>query len=432
LVRALPSVWVAGEIQRVRRSRNGHLYFELVEKGKADQIIGKLEGVVWRRDLERIERSLREFEQSLVDGIETRCRCEVDFYPPFGRLQLVVRDVDPVFTLGQLSRRRRETLRALTEAGLTERNRSLEMPAVPMRIALVTSEGSAAYRDFVAALAASGYGFRVFLVHTAVQGITAEREIVAALGSAREIEVDCIALVRGGGARSDLAAFDSRRVAEAVARSAVPVITGLGHEIDESVTDLVAHTRAITPTQAAEKLVQLVRRSDERVEVAGRAVVALSRATLDHARVRLSGFERDLRVAGFRLQSEQRRLTTVAELLRRAAQSRVREGFETLYRLEARFVLATPRTLAVAERVLEERWSRLSEEVFRRLKKAEVELSSLSRLSVQLAPDRILARGFSITREVRGRVLRDPGQVSRGSRIETQLAGGLLVSVVGE
>src|SRR5581483_3981355 len=220
---AFPGVWVSGEVQRLRPSRNGHLYFELVEKGQGDQIVGKLDAVIWRTDLQRLKKELQTTGQELVEGIEVRCLAGVEFYPPGGRMQLCVRELDALFSLGLLARRRQETLAFLAEAGLLERNRALPLSPVPLRIGLVTSHGSAAFHDFVTTLRDSGYCFEVTLVHAAVQGPLAEREVASALRALARLGVDCAVLVRGGGARSDLAAFDSRRIAEAIARLPVPV-----------------------------------------------------------------------------------------------------------------------------------------------------------------------------------------------------------------
>ncbi|MFP5288402.1 MAG: exodeoxyribonuclease VII large subunit, partial [Thermoanaerobaculia bacterium] len=239
---AFNSVWVVGEAQRVRPSARGHLYFELVEKGERDEIVGKLEGVIWKGDLLRVQRILGASGQKLRDGMQVRVRGSLDFSAPAGRLQICVRDVDPAFTLGLLEQRRRETLAALAAAGLMERNRALPIPDLPLDIALITSHGSAAYHDFLSGLQESGYGFRVIFVHASVQGKEAEREVVSALASLRGLPIGLAVLIRGGGSRSDLAVFDSRAIAEAIAMAPFPVLTGLGHEIDRSIADMVAHT----------------------------------------------------------------------------------------------------------------------------------------------------------------------------------------------
>ncbi len=266
LADSFPPLWVVGEVQRVRPSQRGHLYFELIEKGQGESILAKLDAVLWRSDHERVRSVLAAQGLAIVEGVEIRLRASVDFYGPAGRLQLVVREVDPLFFLGQLERRRRELLAELASAGLLERNRELPLPELPLTVGLVTSEGSAAYHDFLTTLAESGYGFRVLFVHSAVQGKGAEQELVSALELAGSLPLDCLVLVRGGGSRSDLAVFDSREVARAVALCPVPVVTGLGHEIDQAIADRVAHTAVKTPTKAAELLVARVAEAEAELD----------------------------------------------------------------------------------------------------------------------------------------------------------------------
>ena len=181
LEEAYRGVWVVGELHRGRRSQNGHFYFELVEKGRGDEIVGKLDAVIWRKDFERVARVLQQAEQQLDEGQQLRCWGQLDFYPPTGRLQMVVRELDPLHTLGQLERRRRETLAALEREGLIGANALLPLSPLPLRLGLVTSKESAAYHDFLTGLKASGLGFKVLLVHAAMQGARAELEVASAL-----------------------------------------------------------------------------------------------------------------------------------------------------------------------------------------------------------------------------------------------------------
>ena len=385
---AFPSVWVVGEAQRVRPSARGHLYFELIEKGERDEIVGKLDAVIWKTDFAKIQRLLAVSEQRLSDGVQVRCRASLDFYAPSGRLQLCVREVDPAFTLGLLERRRRETLAALTAAGLLELNRGLPLPDLPLSVALITSHGSAAYHDFLSGLAESGYGFRVLFLHAAMQGREAEREVVSALAVLARLGVDCAVLIRGGGSRTDLAAFDSRAIAEAIARAPFPVLTGLGHEIDRSIADLAAHAAFKTPTKVAEFLV-------ERMAVADQA------------------------------------LTDLRQALARQALEPLRAGREALGRAERGVSLARLRLAAAAARVEEHARAlgRLGRSV---LREAAATLQGLERLCLQLAPERTLERGFSLTRDAAGRLVRQPEQVKPGDLIATRVAGGGFRSRVEE
>ncbi len=432
LNRAYFSVWVAGEVQRLKRHRSGHLYFELIEKGEGDKIVGRLDAVVWRKDRERVERMLARSGLEIVEGQQIRCRANLDFYAPFGKLQLVVRDVDAAFAEGRLAARRRETLEALAAAGLLELNKAHALPELPLRLALITSEESAAYHDFVSTLGESPYGFRVLFVHAAVQGANAERELVSALRTAARARPDCAVLIRGGGSRSDLAVFDSRAVAEAIARAGFPVLTGLGHEIDQSVADLVAHTSLKTPTKVAELLVQRVERADRALEALRTAVRRAATLPLVRAAEELRRIERALRLSGFRVTAARERLVAAAATLVRSARRRMAAGEERVLEISGRLRVVAPRLLAGRRRQPAELGGRIAALARARLREATAKLDGCSRLSAQLAPERTLERGFTMTRDGRGRILRRVSQVTAGERITTILSDGRLTSRVEE
>jgi exodeoxyribonuclease VII large subunit len=439
LAEAFASVWVAGEVQRIKQGTRGHVYFELVEKGGDDAIVGKLDAVIWSADFQRVKRMLAATGQRLAEGVQIRCRGNLDFYGAGGRLQLTVREVDPTFTLGLLELRRRETLAALTAAGLLERNRSLALPELPLALALITSEGSAAYHDFLSGLRESGYGFRVLFVHAAVQGRDAEREVVSALrvvaaamaGSASMPgRIDCAVVIRGGGSRTDLAAFDSRAIAEAIALAPLPVLTGLGHEIDRSIADLVAHTALKTPTKVAEFLVERVARLDLAVEELRRAIRREALAPLARAREALGRAERGVSLARLRLAGAGAHVEEHARALARLGRSALRAARRHGEELRGRLVLAAPRLLERAVRERRRRAERVCGGARGHLREARATLQGLERLAAQLDPQRTLERGFSITRDAGGRLLRHPDQVASGAALVSRLAGGLLHSRV--
>ncbi len=426
----LPTAWLTGEVQRLRRSSRGHLYFELVEKGRRDDVLAKLEAVIWRSDLEAIERDLAENSQTLVDGVEIRCRAQVDFYPPFGRLQVVVRRVDPEFTLGLISRRRRETLRALHEAGLLQANKELHLTEIPLRVGLITSYDSAAYHDFVSTLEQSGYGFAVDFLHSAVQGREAESELASALRRARSLPIDCLVLIRGGGSRTDMAVFDSRRVAEELARARVPVITGLGHEIDEAVADLVAHTKTKTPTQAAEFLAARVRSADARLTDLTEGVVRSARAPLAAKRLSLQRLSREFSRARYQVSAGVSRLSVLVRRLRSGAGARLAAavGRSSAQRSQLRAVASV--RVRQAEAKIDQLGVRASRSSSAEMRRQSATLTNLERLCRQLSPERTLRRGFSITRGEDGKVLRAATDIAPGSRLQTQLARGVVNSRV--
>lgn len=432
LEHAFPALWVAGEAQRVRQSRNGHLYFELVEKGRRDTILAKLDAVIWRSDHQRIRRQLEHNGQRLSDGQQIRCFARLDFYGPGGRLQLIVRQVDPLFTLGLLEQRRREVLSALATAGLLETNKGLELAAVPLRLGLVTSDKSAAYHDFVTGLSASGYGFTVLFVHAAMQGREAEGQVASALtllGDHRD-HLDAVVLIRGGGSRSDLAAFDSQTIAEAVARCPLPVITGLGHEIDQAIADRVSHTSLKTPTMAAELLVDRVRRAELALDDYTALLARLAQRGIDRAREAVRRSDHLVTVARLRLQSARHRAEDTARSLGRAARKQLQEGDRRIDELERRIASAAQRSIERRRGEPDALIRRLAELAKGILRTRTAELDGLTRLCHGLSPQRVLDRGFSITRDSAGTIITRPEQVTPGDTIESQLADGSITSRV--
>ncbi len=425
-------MWVAGEIQRLRPGRNGHLFFELVEKGEGDAVVGRLEGVLWRTDHLAVRRALASAGQSLAEGLQARCWAHLDLYPPSGRLQLVVREVDPAFAPGRLAARRRETLAALAAAGLLDRNAALPLAEAPLAIALVTAVGSAAYHDFLSTLAESGWAFRVVAIDAAMQGVEAERSIASALAAAGALPVDAIALVRGGGARSDLAAFDSRRVAEAVARSGLPVVTGLGPEIDLSIADRVAHTAVKTPTGAAEFLVSRVESADHELVRLERELALAAARDLATARGRLARLERAAGAVDVRLALAGARLERLAELVVREGRRVPGRRGADLGQLSDRLRRAAPRQLLLRRDAPSALGRSLVRAAQTRLRLLDARLEASAKLRVELGPERVLGRGFSITRDAAGRLLRRARQARAGERITTELAEGQLLSRVEE
>ncbi len=436
VVDAFDGIWVVGEVQRARQSQRGHLYFELVEKGRADRIVGKIDAVIWQRDHLRVRRSLSASGQEIVDGQQIRCWGQVDFYGPAGRLQLVVRDVDPLFTLGLLEQRRRETMATLAKAGLLDRNQQLALADVPLDIGLITSSGSAAYHDFIAGLVESGYGFRVHFVHAAMQGAEAERQVVAALRSFGNLSSSggqapaVIVLIRGGGSRSDLAAFDSRRIAEAVARSPLPVLTGLGHEIDQSIADQVSHLAFKTPTKVAEFLIERVALAERSIAACGEALRQLAGKKLQQAEQSLRRCEQLAPVARLRLQGASRTVDHHARLVGRASRQRLFEAHRVTGELAGRMRVAAPRLVDRHRGRPEQVARRLVGVATGRLRESLAVLKGVSRLCAELSPERVLERGFSITRDSRHNIVREPSGVQPGDRIVTTLAGGTLDSLV--
>ena len=266
---ALP-LWVGAEISEIKVNYSGHCYLELVEKGGGGTPTAQARAVIWRSNYPRIAGYFEaETGQKLVAGIRILAKAVVTYHELYG-FSLQILDIDPSYTLGDLERQRQQTIARLQQDGVWELNRETAMPAVVQRIAVISSANAAGYRDFCKELERSPYAFRTQLFDAFMQGDSAEASIIAALCAVadRQEAFDAAVLIRGGGSRNDLRCFDAYRLCSYVAQFPLPVVTGIGHDKDTSVADLVAHTALKTPTAAAGWLVERAAAFESRLDSA--------------------------------------------------------------------------------------------------------------------------------------------------------------------
>ena len=356
-------VWIEGEIEGLKRP-NPHLYFSLIENvdgKKAQANISLFAG-----NLRAIQTKLRQQGLELKDGLRVRLYGIPEYYAPFGKLSIKAEDIDTQFTVGDVAAKREALLKALLEKGVDKLNKRRPVPLVPLRLGVVSSSQAAGWADAERQLLESGFGFSVSFIDVRVQGDDAPPQVVAALNTlSRRDDIDVVLLMRGGGSKSDLAAFDDERIALAISQCRHPVFTGLGHQIDTSIADIMAHTAHKTPTACAQAVIALVEE-----------------------------FLSDLASA-----QNQLRLLTGNSLLR--ARGRVSMAIERL--------TTRPRNaLERQKQILEMR-------------------ASTVRL---LDPAVTMARGWSITRDNDGNVVRSTDQVSAGDVLVTSLAQGSITSRV--
>ncbi|MBQ2787757.1 MAG: exodeoxyribonuclease VII large subunit [Bacteroidaceae bacterium] len=258
---AMPSrYWVTGELSEVRETTAGHCYIELVQRNEATgELVAKARGTIWARTYALLRPYfVEETGQNFVAGLKILVQVSVDFHELYG-FALDVCDIEPAFTVGDMERRRRQIIKRLEDEGVIGLNKELPFPMLPQRVAVISSPTAAGYDDFCDQLAANAYGF-VFYTHlfpSPMQGAKVEEGIIAALGMiARNLDLwDVVVIIRGGGATSDLSCFDTYDLANNCAQFPLPIITGIGHHRDDTLLDIVAHTRVKTPTAAAELLV---------------------------------------------------------------------------------------------------------------------------------------------------------------------------------
>lgn len=406
------SYWVEAELSEVRE-RSGHCYMELVQKDlTGNSTVARASARCWRSTWASVRPG---FEQVTGEhfraGLKVLLQVHAQFHENFG-FSWIVTDIDPAYTLGDMARRRQEIIRILKEEGVFDLNKELCLSLFASRIAVVSSESAAGYGDFCNQLDTNAYGFAfsVRLFPAVMQGERTEGSIISALDAinSEADDFDCVVIIRGGGAVSDLSAFDSLALAENVANFPLPVITGIGHERDESVLDMVANKRVKTPTAAAALLIENLKHTYDRiVQAQERISVSVSRR-MDYERVRLE------RVSG--------RIPVLFSLVKTRQQARIDSLF-------ARVGAAAGRIVAEERLRLDRLSVALAPTVRQRLSAENHRLELLGQRISAVDPAILLHRGYSITLH-NGRAVYSPDQLSDGDVIETRLAEGNVRSVV--
>jgi exodeoxyribonuclease VII large subunit len=457
LRRAFPEeVWVRGVIRNLSRGRGGGVrgdspaptrgggwgsgrmvWFDLIEPAPGGDLskppLATLPVVLFDDARRQVNARLGAGGNAvrMVDGTEVRVRGRPGYWPRGGRLQLQMSDIDPDFTLGRLAADRERLLRRLDAEGLLARQAGLPPPLVPLRLGLVTSSGSAAEHDVLDELRRSGIGFRVFRADVRVQGYDAARSVARGLGAVAARGVDAVLLVRGGGATTDLAAFDSELIARTIAGLDVPVLTGIGHDIDRTIADEVAHQAYKTPTACAQAVVDDVRAFRRRTLEVWQDIAVTVRRRLRAESVRLSACGRHVAVATRQgLAAADRDLAARPRRVRRAAAGALDRSARLLERAAGRTSSSARGHLRGRELALGVVGQRLAHRPPRLVAAAAHDLDRLEAQVRALDPARTLARGWSITRDARGRVLRSVAAVAEGDALMTTLADGEVRSTV--
>lgn len=406
--------WVRAETSDVRTHlSSGHCYLEFIEKSPSTgQLLAKARASIWAKTFRMLKPYFEtETGQAFASGLKVLVRVSVEYHEVYG-FSLNVVDIDPAYTLGDMVRRRMEIIRQLQEEGVFTLNKELLLPALPQRIAVITSPTAAGYEDFLNQLAHNkrGYPFYTRLFPALMQGEKTEASVIAALERIYR-HADCfdaVAIIRGGGATSDLNSFDSYLLAAHCAQFPLPILTGIGHERDDTIVDLVAHTRMKTPTAVAEFLIG-------RMDAAAEEVAGWQQA--------VSAWAID------RLTTQKNELQTLAARLPGLAAQRIERNRSALHLLAGR--LPAVASGWAARRQTEAETLRL------RLKNGLSSLLSEKRRSIELteqfvkmaSPEYILRRGYSLTLKA-GRIVKQAADVEPGEEITTRFADGELRSRV--
>lgn len=383
-------VWVRAEISEMHENVSGHCYLDLIEKADdTDVLVAKQKATIWAFTYRMLKPYFEsETGATLRAGMKVLLLCEVEFHEVYG-VSLNVRDIDPTFTVGEMAVRRAEIIRRLTDDGIVDMNKQQPLAPVPQRVAVISSATAAGYGDFCDQLRNNvfGYTFYTKLFPATMQGAQTEQSVVAALDKICDFidNFDVVVIIRGGGATSDLVAFDNYNLALHCAQFPLPIISGIGHQRDESVVDLVAHTRVKTPTAAAEFLV-----------------------------ARINDFEKN-----------------IDEMAQNVAFSAREVVHDELLRLQQRIA-----RLGVVQRVCVRHDAALQHLMMRLRNAAKIAISSeekrmaLVEKSIEYAdPATLLQRGFTLTTK-HGKIVKSVCDVAPGDIVTTHLADGAFTAMV--
>lgn len=430
----LAGVWVIAELSDVRMS-GGHCYMELIEKNSSGQTIAKLKANIWRNNYINLRHKFfGATQREITTGIKALVRGTATHHPLYG-LSFNIYDIDPSYTVGDMERLRREILLRLHKEGVAMFNKSLPLPPAPQRIAVISAEGAAGYGDFMNQLTRNSEGFVFYpcLFPSVMQGDKVSESIRNALlliESTAEMW-DCVAIVRGGGATTDLNGFDDYELAKAVATCGLPVVVGIGHDRDKNVLDELAHTSVKTPTAVAAFFIDRLREAYDRIV-----------GTAD--RIRIYSTEM--------LRGEERRLSTIQGVIPQLALRRINDAKAKLHLISGKLPILTQSRIT-QENLKIESWknsignfgaSRIGKEHLRiesyinllknisvtGFRKESQRIENIESMIRVLDPQNTLKRGYSITR-INGKAVKNREEVRKGDKLITTLQNGEIESIVG-
>ena len=411
-VESTPAVWVRGVITQINeKARVVYLSIAYFEEGNVNPL-ATVPLYCYSAKFAAIRAKVENYPQpfTLKEQLKVSFLIKADLYIPYGKLQAQILDIDPVYTLGELALTKSAILKRLALEGLLEKNKSLTLADVPIRVGLITGEGTAAYKDFTTKLAESPFNFKVKTAYAKMQGTDTEPTILAALEElAKDSELDVVCIIRGGGSKTDLNFFDSEALCRAVANYPLPVFTGIGHEIDRSLLDEVAYQSCITPTDTAKRLI-------DRVADSWNQMLSLAQGIALQTKDLVTSFKQELTYTGNALQQK------VNALLQREAMKL------TLYKGNMQ------KDLQFIFRGEQDRIDRNSEGLHqgtRKILDLEKSKFNLMELRVKNAdPETTLSKGYTLTLDANGKFVRNKSQLKPGDTLTTRFKDGSVISVV--
>ena len=432
----LQSRWVIAELSDVSE-RGGHCYMELVEKDDRGVTIARLRGTIWANNFAyKIKPKFEQITgQKFKSGLKVMLFGSASFHEQYG-LSYNITDVDPSFTIGDMERIRREIIETLTREGVVNCNRMLQMPRVPQRIAIISAKGAAGYGDFMNQLQSNPVGFKFYthLFEATMQGETTSNSVIKALN---DIEMtidlwDCVVIIRGGGATSDLNGFDNLELARRVATFALPVVVGIGHERDLTVLDDIANVRVKTPTAAAEWLIMCAQQTLDQALALANQVARYVKDRTSGASKQLSHIEGTIPIiAKQQIIKSKSNLAAIASALPYMTKNKILSANRTIDALARDVQHSAIGKISAAQTYLKTMSDALANAAPKAIVNQDKRLKALENIVEALSPQKTLKRGFSLTK-VNGKTVKSVDQLADNDVITTYLADGEITSVVNK
>jgi exodeoxyribonuclease VII large subunit len=435
---ALPDMyWVIAEISEIKENYAGHCYMELIEKHPDEKNVrARAKAIIWSSRYRFLKSFFENITgESLKEGLKILVKTKVEYHELYG-LSLVISDIDPAFTIGDMAMKRQQIINRLEQEGVFLMNKELEFPAVPQKIAVISSKNAAGYSDFINQLTGNSYGYVFYtaLIETPMQGTETENGVIGALDKIAENShiFDVVVIIRGGGSQSDLSWFDSYNIAYYVTQFPLPVITGIGHDKDMSVTDMVANRSLKTPTAVADFLIDCVAEAENHLAEMSSEITDSSRIIIEKNRYLVETFSiRLLPLARLMLSVIKDNLSgKIIEIINTGKENTFRAGL-TVANQESRLISDTKSFSSGKELLLERVIQNLAVLTSGALSSNNIRLAGLENTLNILKPENVLQRGYTIT-SLNGSVLKLSDQLKTNDLIDTQFSDGKVRSRVVE
>ena len=433
---SLPEMyWIVAEISEMRENYSGHCYLELIEK-QADEknIRSKARAIIWSSRY-RFLKSFFENStgETLREGIKILVKIKVEYHELFG-LSLIISDIDPSFTVGEMAAKRQQVIKRLGDEGVISMNRELDLPAVPRNIAVISSKNAAGYSDFINHLRANSFGyiFHTALFDTTMQGAETEQDVINSLNKiADTFELfDVVVIIRGGGSQTDLSWFDNYNIAYHITQFPIPVLTGIGHDRDMTVTDIVAFRSLKTPTAVADFLIDSVAETENHLTDISRAISELTRMIIEKNKSRLEVSRMRLIPVSRMMLSDAKEILSIKiiEIINLGKEVILKAGIVPS-NLATRLFSTVRTYTSNRESDLAGKSRNLITISSNALIRNNASLLQLEKSLVILNPENVMKRGYTITK-INGKPVKSAGQLSHGDNIETLFVDGEVKSIV--